>query len=101
MSTNQNLIRAKKVKDDEFYTPMEPIRTELQHYMGELKNKIILCLCDRPDSNFVKFFRKLEESNHIKKLLWSSSNFLLDQNLWNEADIIITNPPFSLFRDFF
>ena len=92
------------------------------------QDKTILLPCDDPDrSNFVKYFvsnfrrfglKKLIATSyrmnaHGKKFVFTKAGIdkkQLDGNgdfrskevteLRNEADIIITNPPFSLFREF-
>jgi len=38
--------KAKKVVNDEFYTPINVIDEELKHYQEELKNSDIICPCD-------------------------------------------------------
>lgn len=129
-ANNQNLNKAKQKKDDEFYTLFEDIEKELQHYKKHLKNKIIYCNCDDPDfSNFYGYFNLNFKKLGIKKLITthytkdSTSHKLemINENeeplktnlkgdgdfrskecleILKEADIIITNPPFSLFREF-
>ena len=92
------------------------------------KDKVILLPCDDPDcSNFTKFFVDNFKRFKIKKLISTSyakdsngkifimnsdevKNYYLEcdgdfrsdevKNLRDESDIIITNPPFSLFREF-
>ena len=52
---NKNLTKAKKVKNDEFYTRLDDISNELNFYRDEnlLENKIILCNAnDSMESNF-------------------------------------------------
>ena len=94
---NRNLHKAKKYKNDEFYTRLEDIEKELRHYQEHLQDKIIYCPCDTEESNFVKYFQ-----NHkgIKKLIHTSKDFRNHRLHFKAADIIITNPPFSLFREF-
>lgn len=129
-ANNKNLNLAKQKKDDEFYTLFEDIEKELQHYKKHLKNKIIYCNCDDPDfSNFYGFFSLNFKKLGIKKLITThytkdSTSYkveMTDENeeplktnlkgdgdfrskecleILKEADIIITNPPFSLFREF-
>ncbi|UTC57024.1 hypothetical protein ABK01_01235 [Treponema sp. OMZ 305] len=54
---NTNLHKAKRFKDDEFYTTYETVENELSHYIGQFKNKTVLCNCDNPfTSNFSKYF---------------------------------------------
>lgn len=82
---------------DEFYTQLVDIEKELVHY--NFTDKIIYCNCDGPESNFVKYFR----TQPIKKLLVSNGlDFRSEKSieLLEQADIVVTNPPFSLFREY-
>jgi hypothetical protein len=168
-SSNSNLTKAKKAKNDEFYTQYEDIQKEVFAYLdydeNVFRDKTILLPCDDPEwSNFTKFFAQNFEKLGIKKLvstsyaqqsksyqsdyhptLFETESPLYDKNKttiqgkiftltredltgdgkiniedikWNyldgdgdfrsdevkilrdEADVIITNPPFSLFREF-
>lgn len=38
--------KAQKEKDDEFYTPLQPIVNELSHWGNKLTGKHIICPCD-------------------------------------------------------
>lgn len=112
---NDNLHKAKAAKNDEFYTQLSDIEKELSNYPADtFKNKIIYCPCDVgvdgldvPKSNFVKYFEMNKERLGYKQLLHTSLQEGYDfhsdycTRLLNEADIVVTNPPFSLFRDFF
>lgn len=180
MAGNSNLNTSAKNKQDEFYTTLSLIESELRHYKEHFKNKTVLCNCDDPyESNFFKYFainfnqlglKKLiatcyigssftgkelnyfedsdgqlsflppagaepvEEEKHpykveiaevkdingdgrtdladVEFLMKNSKNTmtLLKGNgdfrskecvgLLKQADIIVTNPPFSLFRDY-
>jgi len=54
---NSNLHKAKKQKNDEFYTQLSDIENELRHYKEHCKDKIVLCNCDDPRvSNFFHYF---------------------------------------------
>lgn len=126
--------KAKKNKNDEFYTQLIDIESELQHYGSHFKDKIIYCNTDNPEtSNFFKHFALNLEKLGVKKLI--SSCFIenkqgfyteykgeLNNNkpifnihffkndgdfrsqesikLLKQSDIIVTNPPFSLFREY-
>lgn len=137
---NKNLIKAKEVKNDEFYTLYEDIEREVAHYEDFLRGKVIYCPCDDPEwSNFWKFFKDnfhrlglkelistyydatiptgveafFEESTtKVYKTIFDGETITrlsLDENgdfrsqecVWTlrEADVVITNPPFSLFRE--
>jgi len=155
---NTNLHRAKRCKDDEFYTTYETIENELVHYTEQFKNKTVLCNCDNPfTSNFPKFFLQNFNVLGLKRLICTSfspyvsvqpslfesfndnnskgyildiskiskfdftsetiSDFLLSTNCvkelngngdfrslecidyLKESDIVVTNPPFSLFKE--
>lgn len=70
MARNSNLTKAKKAKDDEFYTTISDIEKELIHYKDWFKGKIVYCNCDDPEeSNFWKFFELNFENYGLKKLI--------------------------------
>ena len=158
------LDNAKNEKNDEFYTRLEDVELELNHYREQFKGKVILCNCDDPyESNFFKYFAMNFNYLGLKKLiatcydgsivagtqlsifdtletdktaykveiesisdmncdgvidlldveiLLKQPGFvqLLEGNgdfrskeclkLLEECDIVVTNPPFSLFREF-
>ena len=127
--SNQNLLTAKNKKNDEFYTRLEDIQKELDNYKEYFKEKIIYCNCDDIySSNFYKYFKDNFNKLGIKKII--ATNLSLDNTayktefdnnskesrtelrgngdfrseecikLLQESDIIITNPPFSLFREY-
>ena len=72
MSLNENLRKAKRQKNDEFYTQRSDIENELRHYTEHFRGKVVYCNCDDPSvSNFFHFFplRQLrspgpEEAHH-------------------------------------
>lgn len=126
---SKKLILAKEKKDNEFYTLYEDIEKEIPFYKGHLKGKIIYMPCDNPElSNFWKFFKnnfkelelkkiiathislngekvfKTEFSGNkeIKRELKGNGGFETQEcrNIMSKCDIIITNPPFSLFDNF-
>ena len=126
---NENLHAAKQAKNDEFYTQPSDIEAELQHYEGHFAGKIVYCNCDSPDSAFVHYFQdnfkrlKLcrllatgyveggkgtflsyagEEDGPEVMLLEGDGDFRSEEciELLEQADVIVTNPPFSLFREY-
>lgn len=132
---NLSLQSAKDAKNDEFYTRIEDINEEMNHYEDKFRDKIVFCNCDDPTwSNFWKYFHMNFEYLGLKKLIathyeagevqtykieYTGGNDLdfeggvvtpLAQNgdfrsdecieLLKEADIVVTNPPFSLFREY-
>lgn len=126
MRSNSNLNKARKARADEFYTQYEDIEKEIQNY--NLEGKKIYCNCDDYRySNFVKYFK--DNFNRLKISVLTASNYdngegaykyeydgveekitALKGNgdfrsnecveLLKEADVVITNPPFSLFREY-
>ena len=67
---NTNLNKAKKAKNDEFYTQLPDIEKELGHYKKHFKNKIVFCNCDDPEeSNFWNYFALNFEFLGLKKLI--------------------------------
>ena len=126
---NASLTAAKKNKDDEFYTQLGDIEKELAHYKEHFKGKIVFCNCDDPEwSSFWKYFSlnfkhlglkkvisthyekgalsyKLEFSGDgktVKTPLNGDGDFRSDEcvAILKEADVVVTNPPFSLFREY-
>lgn len=132
---NSSLHAAKDAKFDEFYTRLEDINEEMNHYEDKFRDKVVLCNCDDPKwSNFWKYFHLNFEYLGLKKLItthyepadvqsykieYSGGNdedfesgiiTPLTQNgdfrsseclsLLDESDIVVTNPPFSLFREY-
>lgn len=128
MSNNTNLNKAKEVKNDEFYTFIEDIEKEVLYYKEHFKNKVVYCNCDKYNvSNFVKYFKENFETLGIKKLIstcynacgcgeyyeYNGSDEIIKElkgngdfrseecvEILQTSDIVVTNPPFSLFRDF-
>jgi hypothetical protein len=144
MNNNDNLIKAKQAKDDEFYTLLTDIEKELRHYKDMFVGKTIYCNCDNPTkSNFVKWFYMNFNILHLKRIIvtaynsdtcngggyyWDSDFATVDPKsidiskeiekdvrklngngdfrseecieLLKQADIVVTNPPFSLFREY-
>ncbi len=165
LMANTNLGRAKKAKNDEFYTQYCDIESEMNAYVefnkDVFRNKTILLPCDDPEwSNFTRYFAANFERFGLKKLISTSyaksagskqitifelmsdtydkdkhdehgklfeltgdsdGSGIVDPDdikltryldgdgdfrsaevtkLRDEADIIITNPPFSKFREF-
>jgi len=125
---NKSLTRANKAKNDEFYTHLTDIEKELGHYKEYFKDKVVFLNCDDPEeSNFWKYFflnfkflqlkklvathfgngkqsYKLEKINGeiIKTPLKQNGDFRSPEciEILKEADIVVTNPPFSLFREY-
>ena len=64
------LHRAKRLRNDEFYTQYQDIESECSNYLEHFFNKVIYCNCDTADSNFVKYFQNLKSQGLIKDILW-------------------------------
>ena len=123
---NGNLNKAKAAKNDEFYTRLEDIEKELKHYTEHFKGKVAYCNCDDANrSNFFKYFSTNFQKLGLKKLITSgltengtgvvaiqkgddidiydgNGDFRSEEciEFLKEADIVVTNPPFSLFREY-
>lgn len=66
---NKDLTNAKVNKNDEFYTQLNDIETELAHYREQFKDKVVLCNCDDPyESNFFKYFALNFNRLKLKKI---------------------------------
>ena len=66
---NANLNKAKKAKNDEFYTRYEDIEIEVMEYKEQFKDKIVYLPCDSLKSEFWSFFINNFESFGLKKLI--------------------------------
>ncbi|PZP64732.1 MAG: hypothetical protein DI592_25105, partial [Stenotrophomonas maltophilia] len=106
---NSNLTAAKRAKNDEFYTRIEDIQNEIQHYASHFEGKTVFCNCDDPIwSNFWVFFCHDEKRDAAGKPevltydLQGDGDFRSPEcvALLKDADIVCTNPPFSLFREY-
>ena len=138
MAKNSNMHAAKKNQNDEFYTQLADIESEVMRYKDQFKGKVVFCNCDDPaQSNFWKFFElnfdnfglkklmsthfdenqqsykleiigdidgdgKVTSKDIVKTPLKQNGDFRSDEcvDLLKEADIVCTNPPFSLFREY-
>lgn len=102
IKSNESLHTAKREKNDEFYTKYADIERELKHYLPYLKGKRIICPCDTVNSEFVKYFIENGSKIGIVSLAWSHISTGTDfRNIdYSNYDVVITNPPFSLFREF-
>ena len=125
---NEHLHKAKKTKYDEFYTRYVDIEKELSHYKDQLQGKWIYSPCDDYRwSNFPKYFKDNFHNLNLKH--YTSTCYDIGEGAWRydydgetetitqlegngdfqseectqimkDCDIVITNPPFSLFRQF-
>lgn len=148
MPSNRGLNTAKAGKNDEFFTQLSDIESELKHYKAHFKDKVVLCNCDDPRvSNFTRYFilnfralglkkliatcyknqdinlfseHKAEKAVYMEytgtdaanakpslddievKELRGDGDFRSAEciELLKEADIVVTNPPFSLFKEY-
>ena len=129
MGKNKNLIDARKAKNDEFYTRYEDIEKEVIHYKDKLEGRVVYCCCDDYRwSNFPKYFKEHFQEIGLKRLIATNYNigdgaYRYDydgetetvEELKGNGDfrseectkikdmpgvVVITNPPFSLFREF-
>ena len=69
MAGKEALTKAKKIKNDEFYTQLTDIEKEMKYYKKHFKNKSVFCNCDDPEwSNFWKYFSLNFDHLQLKKL---------------------------------
>ena len=88
---NSILNKAKSAKDnDEFYTTYETIAREMDHYISQFKNKIVLCNCDDPfESNFSRYFIKNFNYLGLKGLICTS--YYASRVIGSESDLVDEN----------
>ena len=149
---NESITRARREKNDDFYTRIEDIEEEMWEHRDFLKGKIVYCPCDKVfnegRSEFVNYFTSLFHTLGLKKVIFTQynphgvgykaewdlekcgykweyngeyeGNKFIDESeidfyplkgngsfdsrecreIMKECDVVITNPPFSRFRDF-
>jgi len=93
MKNNQRLKAAMKAKDDEFYTRLVDIQKELDQY--DFSDLVVGCPADTAQSEFVNYFTNY---NKAKKVIYWQD--LLNEEMYSQVDVIVTNPPFSLYTDY-
>lgn len=119
------------IQSDEFYTRYQDIEAEVSLYKEQFKDKSVYCNCDDYcASNFVKFFTDHFDDYQLKSLTatclkpqgeYSGVKYFYDGTtevitpliksgdalegvcvgLVRQNDIVVTNPPFSIGKDFF
>ena len=101
--TNSTIQAAKKRKADDFYTQRADIDKELDHYRHHFAGQVAYCNCDSSESNFVKYFQDNCEDLGLNGLHFTAFDFRHEEALAliRRSNIVVTNPPFSLFREFF
>ena len=99
---NHNLTKAKKAKNDEFYTQYHDIEKEITAYIefnpDVFRGKTVLLPCDDPEwSNFTKFFAQNFDRFGLKKLI--STSFAPDsknyKNGYQPSLFEVTNPQYD------
>lgn len=104
-SNHEHFIRLAKYstsknKNDEYYTPKETVEFIFEKLIGYefIKDKIIYCPCDGEQSEFVKYLKENKDKLNYKDFWYTSDDFNTHIDLIKNADIVITNPPFSKIR---
>ena len=70
MAKNASFDRARKAKQDEFYTQLTDIEREMRYFRQHFNEKTVLCNCDDPfESNFFKYFVLNFNRLGLKKLI--------------------------------
>ena len=94
---NKNLNSAKTARKDEFYTQLTDIEKEMRYYRKHFKDKTGDGGVDMLD--VAELFKSRE--NELTELK-GDGDFRFPEclELLDEADIVVTNPPFSLFREY-
>ena len=129
MNDNSIMRQAQRNKRDEFYTLTEDIDNELRLYMKQFRGKTVFMPCDTIRSNFVRYMdfmydswrpwrlyalsynpdgnatliTETEQRITSDELSGDNGDFRTSETfrrLLDECDIVVTNPPFSLFREF-
>lgn len=118
---NSWLTRSRRENNDEFYTQRKDIDSELDKFKPSFKDKVVYCPCDSGMSEFPKYFIDNFEELGLKGLYYTSiddDGYYYDRDglkricgnvditkqeyieILEKCDIVVTNPPFSLFISF-
>lgn len=97
MAGNSNLKDSIRQRQDEFYTKLSLIESELKHYTEHFKGKTVLCNCDDPyESNFFKYFAMNFNHLGLKKLIctcYAGSPVVYTQlTLFGEEEVVGEEP---------
>ena len=126
MATNANLQYSRREKQDEFFTQYSTIEEELWFYKEHFKNKTIYCNCDNPKfsqfwaffyNNFNKLKLKTLYSTYISDspllYIYDGKSVAIQKingngsydskeclKILDKSDLCVTNPPYSLFKNY-
>lgn len=130
MRTNKRMLDAQSGQKDEFYTKYETISAELPYYAEFLQGKHVYCNCDNPKaSNFWSYLydnfvtlglasltATFYGQDATKTVVTLKNGHLVEQvtalcgngdyrsaecvDILKQCDVVITNPPFSLTKQF-
>lgn len=99
---NKRLLQAKKNKDNEFYTTFEHMECLFQNPQlnDVFKDKVIYLPCDTEESKIYQYLLKRKDELQIKDILRTSDDYYSHLDLYEKADIVFTNPPFTGLRKY-
>ena len=130
MRTNKGMLRAQVNQQDEFYTKYDTIADELVYYRNFLRGKSVYCNCDDPrKSNFWMYLKRHFDDFGLSGListfygedafkttvrkkdgkfvqrkvrLKGDGDYRSEEclRILSKCDVVITNPPFSLTKQF-
>lgn len=117
---------AAKTKFDEFYTRAITVRGELRYYRKHYRGSAVYMNADSPESEFVKYFDRGfeafglssmhatgygERGSYLTRRLPGQDMEVLShpgdfrspacRRILEECDVVVTNPPFSILREYF
>lgn len=97
MAAIKKLNDKNKVKSDEFYTPRKAVEGLIEMIKPEVfENKIVYLPCDTDESFFTIVFKEWKEKLKYRELIYTWDDFRTHEDIFEKADVVITNPPFSL-----
>lgn len=119
--SHDHLSAAKRKKDDEFYTRRIDVEAELVNYTSSFSGQVVMCNCDDADSAFKSYFVENFHALGLKGLYctgiageffeYDGSTMTVSTidgdfrssdstKLLEQADVVVSNPPFSLYREY-
>jgi len=100
---NSIVNRSRWNPQDEYFTLRSDVEAQMRHFAGEFDGAVVLLPCNDAGSAFDRWFADNGERLGVRGVRVPEGDFrgLRNAQEWAAADAVATNPPFSLFPEFF
>lgn len=89
--------KAGQTAKDEYYTKYDEVKHIFEDLVDteQFRGKTVYSPCDTGDSAFTRWFNEHYDEYGLRHYMNTSDDMFNHRDLFEKADIIITNPPFS------